>query len=57
MQVLGHTIPCAQVHMQIIRTLLVAVTHEECEVHDHQLLMAVRTCYSIYLTSKVTPRL
>ena len=41
-----------QVHMQIIKALVLSIAREECEVHDSQLLVAIRTCYSLYLTSK-----
>jgi brefeldin A-inhibited guanine nucleotide-exchange protein len=40
------------VQLQIIKTLLTAVTSFSCEVHDRSLLEAFRACYHIHITSK-----
>lgn len=40
------------VQLQVIKTLLTAVTSFSCAVHDRILLEAFRACYHIYLTSK-----
>merc|ERR1740117_1308593 len=40
------------VQLQVIRALQVAVASENSEVHDSRLLLAVRTCYLIHLTSR-----
>lgn len=40
------------VQLQIIKALLTAVTSNSCEVHEGTLLLAVRTCYNIYLASR-----
>lgn len=37
---------------QVIKTLLVAVTSLQFEIHDANLLLAVRACFQIHLTSK-----
>ena len=37
---------------QVIKALLTAVTSLTCKVHGHSLLLAVRACYHIYLTSR-----
>lgn len=38
--------------MQIIKALLTVVTSQHVEVHEGTVLMAVRTCYNIFLASK-----
>ncbi|CAH0389951.1 unnamed protein product [Bemisia tabaci] len=40
------------VQLQIIKALLTVVTSQHVEVHDQTVLIAVRTCYDIYLASK-----
>ncbi|XP_046396224.1 brefeldin A-inhibited guanine nucleotide-exchange protein 1 isoform X2 [Ischnura elegans] len=40
------------VQLQIIKALLTVVTSQHVEVHGGTLLMAVRTCYNIYLASR-----
>lgn len=40
------------VQLQVIKTLLVAVTSLQFEIHDANLLLAVRACFQIHLTSK-----
>uniref|UniRef100_A0A1I7X1I9 SEC7 domain-containing protein n=1 Tax=Heterorhabditis bacteriophora TaxID=37862 RepID=A0A1I7X1I9_HETBA len=38
--------------LQIIKAILAVVLSNTCEVHEGSLLMAVRTCFTIYLASK-----
>lgn len=40
------------VQLQIIKALLTLVTSQSCQVHEGSILIAVRTCYNIYLASK-----
>ena len=40
------------VELQVLQTLLTAVSSRTFEVHDRALLRAVRTCYNVYLSSK-----
>ncbi|CAG2167672.1 unnamed protein product, partial [Oppiella nova] len=40
------------VQLQIIKALLTTVTSHSCQVHEGSILLAVRTCYNIYLGSK-----
>ncbi|XP_015926421.1 brefeldin A-inhibited guanine nucleotide-exchange protein 1 isoform X1 [Parasteatoda tepidariorum] len=40
------------IQLQIIKALLTVVTSQACEVHEGSILLAVRTCYNIYLASK-----
>lgn len=40
------------VHLQVIKTLLTAITSTYCEVHDANLLLSVRACFHIHLMSK-----
>ncbi|CAL1273315.1 unnamed protein product [Larinioides sclopetarius] len=40
------------VELQIIKALLTVVTSQACEVHEGSVLLAVRTCYNIYLASR-----
>ncbi|KAJ8959328.1 hypothetical protein NQ318_022014 [Aromia moschata] len=40
------------VQLQIIKALLTVVTSQHVEVHEGTVLMAVRTCYNIFLASK-----
>ncbi|XP_050518522.1 brefeldin A-inhibited guanine nucleotide-exchange protein 1 isoform X2 [Diabrotica virgifera virgifera] len=40
------------VQLQIIKALLTVVTSQYVEVHEGTVLMAVRTCYNIFLASK-----
>lgn len=40
------------VQLQIIKALLTVVTSQQCQVHEGSVLLAVRTCYNIYLGSK-----
>uniref|UniRef100_A0A914USB7 SEC7 domain-containing protein n=1 Tax=Plectus sambesii TaxID=2011161 RepID=A0A914USB7_9BILA len=40
------------VQLQIIKALLAVVISNTCEVHEGTLLLAVRTCFNIYLASK-----
>lgn len=40
------------VQLQIIKALLTIVTANTCEIHEGTVLLAVRTCYNIYLASK-----
>lgn len=40
------------VQLQIIKALLTLVTSQSCQVHGSSILLAVRTCYNIYLGSK-----
>jgi len=40
------------VELQIIKALLTVVTSQYVEVHESNVLQAVRTCYDIYLSSK-----
>lgn len=42
----------AGVQLQIIKALLTVVTSQHVEVHEGTILMAVRTCYNIFLASK-----
>ncbi|KRX20707.1 Brefeldin A-inhibited guanine nucleotide-exchange protein 1 [Trichinella nelsoni] len=41
-----------KVQLQIIKALLTIVSSNSCEVHELSLLLAVRTCYNIYLASR-----
>uniref|UniRef100_A0A7S3ZII8 SEC7 domain-containing protein n=1 Tax=Lotharella globosa TaxID=91324 RepID=A0A7S3ZII8_9EUKA len=43
-----------QVQIQVIKTLITAVQSKTCPVHDHSILLAVRSCYHIYLTARNT---
>lgn len=38
--------------MFVIQALLTVVTSQHVEIHEGTLLLAVRTCYNIYLASK-----
>lgn len=40
------------VELQVLKTVLTAVSSRAFEVHDRALLRVVRTCYNIYLASK-----
>ncbi|KAI4886422.1 hypothetical protein NFI96_015350 [Prochilodus magdalenae] len=40
------------VQLQIIKVLLTAVTSPHIEIHEGTILLAVRTCYNIYLASR-----
>lgn len=40
------------VQLQIIKALLTVVTSQHVEIHEGTILLAVRTCYNIYLASK-----
>ncbi|RWS13810.1 brefeldin A-inhibited guanine nucleotide-exchange protein 1-like isoform X6 [Dinothrombium tinctorium] len=40
------------IQLQIIKALLTLVTSQHCQVHEGSILLAVRTCYNIYLGSK-----
>ena len=40
------------VQLQIIKALLTVVTSQHVEVHEGTVLLAVRTCYNIFLASK-----
>lgn len=40
------------VQLQIIKALLTVVTSQHVEVHEGTILLAVRTCYNIFLASK-----
>lgn len=40
------------VQLQIIKALLTVVTSQHVEVHEATVLLAVRTCYNIFLASK-----
>lgn len=40
------------VQLQIIKALLTVVTSQHVEVHEGTVLLAVRTCYNIYLASR-----
>lgn len=40
------------VQLQIIKALLTVITSQHVEVHEGTVLLAVRTCYNIYLASK-----
>jgi len=41
-----------EVHLQVIKVLLTAVTRGSCEVHEAALLLAVKACFHIHLVSK-----
>lgn len=41
-----------EVQLQVIRAIQVAVASGNSEVHDARLLLAVRSCYLIHLTSR-----
>ena len=41
-----------EVHLQVIKVLLTAVTSAYCEVHEAALLLAVKACFHIHLISK-----
>ena len=41
-----------QAQLQIIKALLTIISSSTCEVHEGALLLAVRTCFNIYLASK-----
>ncbi|KAH9416417.1 Brefeldin A-inhibited guanine nucleotide-exchange protein 1 [Dermatophagoides pteronyssinus] len=38
--------------LQIIKALLTIVTSQSCPVHEQSILLVIRTCYNIYLSSK-----
>ncbi|CAJ0573252.1 unnamed protein product, partial [Mesorhabditis spiculigera] len=38
--------------LQIIKAILAAVLSQQCEVHEASLLLAVRTCFTIYLATR-----
>ncbi|KAK0425566.1 hypothetical protein QR680_009262 [Steinernema hermaphroditum] len=40
------------VELQIIKAILAAVLSNTCEVHEKTLLLCVRTCFNIYLTTR-----
>ncbi|XP_065352555.1 brefeldin A-inhibited guanine nucleotide-exchange protein 1 [Cloeon dipterum] len=40
------------VQLQIIKALLTVVTSQHVQIHEASILLAVRTCYNIYLASK-----
>ncbi|XP_075679751.1 ADP ribosylation factor guanine nucleotide exchange factor Sec71 [Dermatophagoides pteronyssinus] len=40
------------VQLQIIKALLTIVTSQSCPVHEQSILLVIRTCYNIYLSSK-----
>ena len=40
------------IQLQVIKALLTVVTSQSCQVHEGSILLAVRTCYNIYLGSK-----
>jgi hypothetical protein len=44
--------PNEGVRLQIIKAFLTAVSSPICDVHEHALMNAIRTCYNIYLVSK-----
>jgi len=46
------TIDDDQVQIQVIKTLITAVQSKTCQVHDHSILLAVRSCYHIFLTAR-----
>jgi len=48
------TVDDDQVQIQVIKTLITAVQSKTCNVHDHSILLAVRSCYHIYLTARNT---
>ncbi|GAB5354605.1 hypothetical protein AAMO2058_000133400 [Amorphochlora amoebiformis] len=48
------TIDDDQVQIQVIKTLITAVQSKSCNVHDHSILLAIRSCYHIYLTARNT---
>lgn len=39
-------------YMFFFKALLTVVTSQACEVHEGSILLAVRTCYNIYLASR-----
>lgn len=39
-------------HERGLQALLTIVTASSCEIHEGTVLLAVRTCYNIYLASK-----
>ena len=41
-----------KVHLQIVKAILTIATSPGCEVHGQSLLMCLRACYSIFLTTK-----
>ncbi|KAH7646405.1 brefeldin a-inhibited guanine nucleotide-exchange protein 1-like [Dermatophagoides farinae] len=41
-----------EVQLQIIKALLTIVTSQSCPVHEGSILLVIRTCYNIYLSSK-----
>ena len=41
-----------QVQLQIIKCLLTILTSPYIEVHDHYLLLPIKTCYNIHISSK-----
>jgi len=43
---------CAPVCKCTLQALLTIVTASSCEIHEGTILLAVRTCYNIYLASK-----
>lgn len=42
------------VQLQIIKALLTLVTSPSCQVHESSLLLAIQTCFDIYLSSRNT---
>lgn len=42
----------SSLYMFFIKALLTVVTSQACEVHEGSILLAVRTCYNIYLASR-----
>jgi hypothetical protein len=42
----------ANVHLQIIKVLLTAMTSASCEVHEASMLKSLQACVNIYLYSK-----
>lgn len=40
------------VELQVLKSILTAVSSKRFEVHDRALLRSVRTCYNVYLSSK-----
>lgn len=42
------------VQLQIIKALLTLVTSPHCQVHESSLLLAIQTCFDIYLSSRNT---
>ena len=42
----------SDVHLQVIKAMLTSVTSVNCPVHDHSLLLAIRSCFHIFLMSR-----